>query len=544
MEADAFDQAVARLGTLVAHLDDDKTAVAAADLAQTLEPAVQLLVSQALVASNETAGLRRGQLRAQQFETVALNIGLLLASCGLIAMLGWQNRFVRLTHLKQIETTKKYEFLANHDGLTGLPNRAHFGQLLALALAKLSAPGRAVALFTIDLDRFKVINDTLGHAAGDALLVFVAQRLSAATNKERGAFAARLGGDEFLLMVEGEAIEGRIIDIAQVVLESLRRPYSLDGRSIVVDASVGIAVAPGDGREAAEILRKSDVALNCAKNSGRGAARLFDEKMDRDGQERLALETDIAESIERDEFEPHYQPVVEFATGHVIGVEALVRWRHSRRGLALPSAFITAAEETALIVDIGRRMLELCCRDALAMPAHIQVAVNVSPVQFLRGDIVETVQRALNQSGMAPSRLELEIGEGVVLADENKTLEVMGRLRALGVRIALDDFGTGYSSLSHLRRYGFDRLKIDRSLIREIDRAPQGFEIVQSIVALARSLGMSVAAEGLETAEQSRMAWLAGCGYGQGFLFGRPMGTTDLRTHCGWDNREAAVGSA
>jgi EAL domain-containing protein (putative c-di-GMP-specific phosphodiesterase class I) len=201
---------------------------------------------------------------------------------------------------------------------------------------------------------------------------------------------------------------------------------------------------------------------------------------------------------------------------------------------------MAVAEETGLIAAIGRRMLELACRDALSMPAHIHVAVNLSPVQFLRGDIVETVERALAQSGLAANRLELEIAEGVMLADESKTFEVIGKLRALGVRVALDDFGTGYASLSHLRRYNFDKLKIDPSFIREIDCAPQGFEIIQSIVTLGRAFGMTISAEGVETAEQSRMAWLAGCRYGQGFLFGRPMAAADLSNQFGWnDNRPA-----
>jgi diguanylate cyclase (GGDEF)-like protein len=540
MEAGFFDQTIALLEPFIGRLGDGDSAAKAAGLAEKLEPTVQSLASHALAANGEIVAGRQEQLRDQQFETVALNIGLLLTSCGLIAMLWRQNWFARLMHQKQIEATKKYEFLAHHDGLTGLPNRAHFRQMLAQALAKLSAPGREVTLLSIDLDRFKTINDTLGHAAGDALLVCVAQRLAALTEAEPGAFAARLGGDEFLMFVEGEGVGKRAIALAEAVLGALCQPYLLDGRLVVVRASVGIAMAPRDGRKADEIVCRSDVALNCAKGGGRGVARLFDADMDRENRERLALEIDLAESIERDEFEPHYQPIFEFATSEIIGVEALARWRHGRHGLTSPGVFMTVAEETGLIATIGRRMLELACQDAISMPAHIHVAVNLSPVQFLRGDIVETVERALARSGLAPARLELEIAEGVMLADESKTFEVIGRLRALGVRIALDDFGTGYASLSHLRRYGFDKLKIDPCFIREIDRAPQGFEIVQSIVALGRALGMTIIAEGIETAEQSRMAWLAGCGYGQGYLFGRPMPANDLSNYCGWDNRRPA----
>ena len=538
--ADFFDSTLMRLGPLVADLDRGDNAARAAEISSGLDASVQTLAARALVANREIAADRQRQLRDQQFEMIALHIGLLLTSCGLIAILGRQNRFMRQMHKKQIEATKRYEFLANHDVLTGLPNRAHFRQMLATALSRLNEPGREVALLSIDLDRFKMINDTLGHAAGDALLVSVAQRLAAVTKDEPKAVAGRLGGDEFLMFVEGETTSARALGLAEDVLSALARPYLLDGRSVVVGGSIGIAMAPRDERNADEIVRRSDVALNCAKSGGRGVARLFDEEMDRENSERLALEIDLAESIGRDEFEPHYQPIVEFATGEVIGVEALARWRHSRRGLTPPGVFMAVAEETGLIAAIGRRVLELACRDAFSMPAHIHIAVNLSPVQFLRGDIVETVERALARSGLAPSRLELEIAECVMLADESKTLEVIGRLRALGVRIALDDFGTGYASLSHLRRYGFDKLKIDPSFIREIDRAPQGFEIIQSIVALGRALGMSVIAEGIETAEQSRMVWLAGCSYGQGFLFGRAMPANDLTEHCGWNNSRPA----
>jgi diguanylate cyclase (GGDEF)-like protein len=471
---------------------------------------------------------------------IVLILGLLLIGCLLALKLGRQNQFVRLMHEKQIETTKRYEFLASHDGLTGLPNRGRFRQKLEQALSEGGASGRKIGLLTIDLDRFKTINDTLGHAAGDALLVGVSERIAAAARAESDAFAARLGGDEFLVLVAGDSVENRANAMAEIILEALRQPYNLEGRSTVVRASVGIAIAPCDGRKADEIFRESDVALNRAKNGGRGVARTFNEEMDRENRQWLALEVELSEAVERDEFEPYYQPIIEFSTGEIVGVEALARWRHGNHGLAPPAIFMAVAEETGLIAAIGRRMLELACRDALSMPAHIHVAVNLSPVQFLRGDIVETVERALAQSGLAANRLELEIAEGVMLADESKTFEVIGKLRALGVRVALDDFGTGYASLSHLRRYNFDKLKIDPSFIREIDCAPQGFEIIQSIVTLGRAFGMTISAEGVETAEQSRMAWLAGCRYGQGFLFGRPMAATDLSNQFGWnDNRPA-----
>ena len=410
-EVAEFESTMSQLAPLVAGITQGHNAARAAELAQKLEQPIQLLASQAVIANSESASARQEQLRGQQLQTILLTIGLLITSCGLIVMLDRQNKFVRKTHLKQIEATKKYEFLASHDPLTGLPNRARFGQALGEALASLGAPGREVALLTVDLDQFKTINDTLGHSAGDTLLVFVARRLERLTKMQPGALVARVGGDEFLALVEGDGVEKQAIDLAAAALEALCEPYALDGRSIVVHASVGIAIAPTHGANVGDLITNSDAALHRAKRAGRGVACLFREDMDEEARERKALGSDLAQSIERDEFEPHYQPVIQFATGGIVGVEALARWRLPTRSGTQASIFLPLAEETGAIASLGRRILEIACLDAAVMPPHFHVAVNVSPVQFLRGDIVETVKQALALSGLAASRLQLEFGE-------------------------------------------------------------------------------------------------------------------------------------
>jgi diguanylate cyclase (GGDEF)-like protein len=544
MEVEDFERAIKLLEPLVGRLDDPTAAAEASDLGEKLLRPAQFLASHARLANSEIAADRQKQLRNQNLATLALTIGLLMTSCGLVAVLRLQNRLVRKTHREQILATKKYEFLADHDVLTGLPNRAQFGRRMAQAFARLNQPAHEIALLSVDLDRFKAINDTLGHGAGDELLMAVARRLAELAAARPGVFVARMGGDEFVVMAEGDGIQKQAVATGEALIEALSEPYTLQGRSLVVRASVGIAIAPLHGAEPGEIIYKSDIALQYAKNAGRAVARLFDEEMSREARERLAIKTDLAQSVERDQFEPHYQPIVDFTTGEIVGVEALARWRHAIWGALLPPAFLPVAEETGLIATLGRRILEIACCDGAAMPVPIQVAVNLSPVQFLRGDIVETVRNALAQSGLQASRLELEIAEGVILADENRTREVMNALRELGVSITLDDFGTGFSSLSHLRRYGFHKLKIDRRLINNIDREQQRFEMVQTIASLGRALGMTIVAEGVETADEARIARLAGCGQGQGYFFAHPMSGGRLKRHCSWDSESPALRSA
>jgi diguanylate cyclase (GGDEF)-like protein len=528
MEAADFEEKLNLLKPLIAGLDQGDNAVKAADLGEALERPVWLLASHALLANSESAADRQKQLRDQQLETLALTLGLLATSCGLIAMLRTQNRFVRITHMKQIEATKKYAFLANHDVLTGLPNRGHFAQKLAQALANLGAPGREAALLTIDLDRFKTINDTLGHGAGDALLVAVARRLADLAEAQSGSFVARIGGDEFLVLVEGEDIERRAASISDAIVGALGQPYMLGGRPTIVNASIGIAIAPRHGVEPSEIIYKSDTALQCAKNAGRGVARVFDEEMSRERRERLMLESALAQSVENDALEPLYQPIVDLSSGAVVAVEAIAHWRHPTHGVAPLGALLSTVEQTGLGATLERKMLERICRDAVAIPAHIRVAVNLSPAQFLRGNVVDVLREALSQSGLAASRLELEIAEGVMLADENRMSEVLNALQDLGLTLTLDNFGAVCAGLAHLQHCRFDKLKIDRSLIAEGDYNQQRFEMVQTIAKCGRALGVKVAAEGIDTSEQARFAQLAGCGRAQGRYFADPMPLSDI----------------
>lgn len=467
------------------------------------------------------------ELRKLQFYQFLLTIGLLLSAFGLIGVLWGQNRTIAQLHRRQIATTNQFEFLASHDPLTGMPNRASFTQALAKAFAGREASGGEVALLTLDLDNFKTINDVLGHAAGDQLLISVADRLRRAASQRPSVVAARLGGDEFSILVEGENAELRANEIAREAMRALQEPHQLAGLSISTNASIGLAVAPRDGSAAADIVRGSDIALNRAKSGGRGAINTFDNVLDHEAWGWRALESELARAIERDEFEPFYQPQLDLRTGAIVAVEALIRWRRDG-AIVPPSQFIKLAEETGLIVSIDRLMLNRVCRDALSLPPSVNVSVNLSAAHFLCDDIVDSVAAPLKQFGLAANRFELEITESMLLTNEARTREVLSRLRDLGASIALDDFGTGYSSLAYLRRFPFDKLKIDRAFVCDIDTQSQSFEMLRAIAALGETMEMQIIAEGVERLNQARMALLAGCRFGQGYYFARPMPIGDL----------------
>jgi diguanylate cyclase (GGDEF)-like protein len=467
------------------------------------------------------------ELRRQQFDEFLLTGGLLVSAFGLIALLWRQNQVVERLHRRQIAAANQFEFLASHDPLTGMPNRSAFSKALAIAFARRDATGNEVALLTLDLDNFKTINDVLGHAAGDQLLISVADRLRRVAAMQTAVTAARLGGDEFSILVEGEGAERRATQIAQDTLRALQNPHQLGLLSIPTNASVGLAIAPRQGAAASDIVRGSDIALSRAKSSGRGALNVFDNALNHEAWGWRALESDLAEAIECNEFVPFYQPQIDFATGTIVAVEALIRWRRDG-ALVPPIQFIKLAEETGLIVSIDRMMLGMVCRDALRMPESIKVAVNLSAAHFLCDDIVDSVARPLGESGLAPNRLELEITESMLLTNETRTHDVLGRLRDLGASIALDDFGTGYSSLAYLRRFSFDKLKVDKAFIDDVDTHTQSFEILRAITALGRTMDMTIIAEGVERLEQARSAQRAGCRLGQGYYFARPMPIGDL----------------
>jgi diguanylate cyclase (GGDEF)-like protein len=428
---------------------------------------------------------------------------------------GWVATFEDVTERRAAE--QRLAYMARHDQLTGLPNRLFFAEHMRTLLSARQAE-KAIALLCIDLDRFKVVNDTMGHPAGDALLCEVSERLRACVGHDD--VVVRLGGDEFAIVQVAPAQPEAATHLAECVVTALGAPFQIGGQTVSIGGSVGIAVG-GEAIGTAEALLKcADLALYRAKAEGRGVWRFFEADMDLRMQARRELERDLREAVAQQQFEVFYQPLMHGGNG-VSGFEALVRWRHPQRGLVNPGDFIPLAEEIGLIPQIGTWVLRRACEDAFRWPAQLKVAVNLSPSQF-RGDLVAEVEQALTKSGLPPELLELEITESIMLADEDHVLSTLHRLRALGVRIAMDDFGTGYSSLGYLRRFPFDKIKIDQSFVRNMTDRQDCMAIVRAVIGLGRSLGMSVNAEGVETRDQLDALIGEGCVELQGYYFSKP----------------------
>jgi diguanylate cyclase (GGDEF)-like protein/PAS domain S-box-containing protein len=408
-------------------------------------------------------------------------------------------------------------YLAHHDALTGLPNRISLQQRLQQIVEQATRSERRAAVICLDLDMFKAVNDSFGHPTGDRLLHMVGDRLRAALGP--ADLAARLGGDEFALVLDPISGPGEVAHRTQALIEALAAPYAIDGRDVVIGASAGIAMAPADGDGAETLLRHADMALYRAKADGGGVHHFFELEMDRQAQARRLLEADLRLALAAGELELHYQPLVNVAGRRITGFEALLRWRHPERGMVSPAEFVPVAEEIGLIVPIGEWVLRTACADAARWPGDIKIAVNLSPVQFKSRNLVPAVMAALAHSGLPAARLELEITESVLLAETDANLQTLHQLRELGVRISMDDFGTGYSSLSYLRSFPFDKIKIDRSFIRDLPDRADCIAIVRAISGLARSLGISTTAEGVETAAQLAQLDAEGCTEVQGFLF-------------------------
>jgi diguanylate cyclase (GGDEF)-like protein len=411
-------------------------------------------------------------------------------------------------------------FLAHHDALTELPNRALFQERLSEAIA-MTRTGVHCALLCLDLDRFKVINDTLGHPTGDELLCAVAGRLSSIIRE--ADTVARLGGDEFAIVQTGLTSAKQAAQIADRIIAAVRQPYDIGGHRIAVGVSIGIAMTPADGTTPETLLKKADIALYLAKAEGRGTWRFFQPEMDARAQELRLVEMDLRNASPTEDFALHYQPIIDVRSGRVTGFEALIRWNHPHRGLVSPADFILLAEETGLIMPIGEWALQAACAAAAKWPEDVDVAVNISPVQFNDGRLADVVQEVLAASGLAPGRLVMEVTESVLLQNSADRLAVLHRLREMGIRIALDDFGTGYSSLSYLRSFPFDKIKIDQSFIRDLGSNRDSMVIVEAVIGLARGLGMTTVAEGVETAQQLATLADAGCTRVQGYLFSRPV---------------------
>ena len=415
---------------------------------------------------------------------------------------------------------QRIQHLAHHDGLTGLPNRTLFRDRLAQAIALAERTERGMALLCVDLDGFKAVNDLLGHPVGDAVLIEVGNRL--ATCLRESDTVARLGGDEFaVVQCFAEQPRGAAA-LAERVVRLLAEPFDVADQRVCIGTSVGIALFPSDAHAPDALLRNADLALYRAKHDGRGVYRFFEQAMDDRLQQRRILEQELRGAMLRDELRLYYQPLLDSATLQVEGFEALLRWQHRERGFVSPAEFIPIAEECGLIAQLGQWVLETACAEAASWTQPWRVAVNLSPAQFKQRALAETVRATLTNTGLAPARLELEITEGILIDDADRALAMLGQLKALGVRIALDDFGTGYSSLSYLRRFPFDKLKIDASFVQGLGDGGEADAIVRAIVALGRSLSLHITAEGVETEDQLTRLREHECDQVQGYLLGRP----------------------
>jgi len=439
---------------------------------------------------------------------------------------GWVATHEDIT--ERLRSEKRIARMARHDALTDLANRVLFRERLDDAFRRYGSTGQGYTLFIFDLDLFKAVNDSLGHPVGDALLKAVARRLQdeACPTDTVG----RLSGDEFAILQHANRDQrGTAVALAERLLEVIGAPYDVDGHRVVIGISIGIAMAPHDGLDSENLMKNADLALYRAKDDGRNTYRFFEPEMDENLRARRGLEIDLCNALANDEFEAYYQSLIDIDTGATCVVEALIRWHHPVHGMIPPDRFIPLAEERSLITAIGHWMLRQACRDAMLWPAHIRGAVNLSPVQFRNSDLYEIVAGALEESGLAPERLELEITESVLLQKNARDLSILHRIKALGVSVVLDDFGTGYSSLSYLRMFPFDKIKIDKSFVREMPVRSDCAAIVCAITSLGRELDMVTTAEGVETEEQLELVRAAGCKLAQGFLISRPCPVSELK---------------
>ncbi len=424
---------------------------------------------------------------------------------------------VDITERKRAEA--RITFMAHHDALTELPNRLLLHERMEEMLSRLKRNGTGLAVHCIDIDNFKTVNNSLGHPVGDLLLQAVSERLRDAVRQED--VVARLGGDEFAILQADIDQAGEVSCLAGRLLAVLSEPFDLDGNIVSAGASIGIAIAPGDGVEADQLLKNADMALYRAKGDGKATFRFFEAEMDARARAHRQLELDLRAALHKGALQVHYQPLVQLATGALIGCEALVRWRHPTLGMVSPAEFVALAEETGLINQLGAFVLRQACADAARWPEPIKVAVNLSPLQFRSGNLLAIVSEALDASGLAPERLELEITETLLLDKSGLVLATLHALRALGINISMDDFGTGYSSLSYLRSFPFDKIKIDRSFVHDMGANVDSQAIVKAIIGLGTSLGITITAEGIET--EGDLEWLKaeGCDEGQGYLFSK-----------------------
>lgn len=434
-------------------------------------------------------------------------------------------RRIRLNTEAILKREAKASHEARHDTLSGLPNRGVFVEALTEELAELPPTGGHLAVLLLDLDKFKDVNDTYGHAAGDRVIVEFGQRVRALLRQTD--VVARLGGDEFAVLQTGLNGNGEVLRLAQAIVDAANRPFMLDGIAMRIGVTVGISLAPDDGTDVATVLRAADTALYRAKNEGRNRFALYEHRMTEQERMRKLVDDELRGAIERDELMLVYQPQVHADTGKIAGVEALVRWRHPTEGMISPVMFISAAEERGLIVPLGDWVMRRACRDAARWPG-LRVGVNVSAIQFRQQNFVRSVQSVMQEYKIEPGRLELELTEGVLVEDADQAEAAMMQLRSIGVKLALDDFGTGYSSLIYLRRFAFDKIKIDKSFLDSMEATGESAILVHSVVHLGRALGLEVTAEGVESEDQRRFLQAVGCHFLQGYLFSKPVAPEEI----------------
>jgi diguanylate cyclase (GGDEF)-like protein/PAS domain S-box-containing protein len=428
--------------------------------------------------------------------------------------------FSDLTMRKRAE--QRIAHMTHYDSLTDLPNREAFNSCIAATLDLAAAAGESFAVLSIDIDRFKAVNDVFGHTVGDALLREVARRMETAC---QGGFLARIGGDEFIVITPTAPQPATAEALAARLNAALDADIDIDGNPLRVGLTIGVGIYPQDGADATTLVANADAALYRAKSEARGSIRFFELSMDKQLREKRALQQDLRTAVMRDEFELHYQPQARIDRS-ITGFEALARWHHPRHGLVPPSTFIPLAEETGVIVALGEWVLRTACREAASWPRKLSIAINLSPAQF-QHDLPNLVHQVLLETGLAPARLELEITEGVLIGDFTRAVAILRRLKNLGVRIAMDDFGTGYSSLSYLQSFPFDKIKIDQAFIANLNHSQQSATIIRAVIALGRGLGVPVAAEGVETDEQLKFLAAEQCNEIQGYLIGRPKPIVD-----------------
>ncbi|MGH6641303.1 MAG: putative bifunctional diguanylate cyclase/phosphodiesterase, partial [Bradyrhizobium sp.] len=436
---------------------------------------------------------------------------------------GWATTLEDVTERRRVQA--RIQHLAHYDALTNLPNRTLFQRHAEALLGEFE--GAPFAILYIDIDEFKRINDSLGHLIGDEFLKGVADRLRQSVGPDD--FIARLGGDEFAVVQPNVTCDDDVRVLVGRVYDGLRTPFDCHGHRLSSDASIGVAIAPRHGTDLFGLLKSADLAMYAAKAAGRRTYRFFEPSMEKQANLRRELESDMRAALVEGEFELHYQPLVDLRNDEVKGCEALIRWRHPLRGMVSPADFIPVAEDTGLIEEIGQWVLRTACAEAATWPAHVRIAVNVSPIQFRSQSLPLKVAAALAETGLDPRRLELEITEAVLIADDDAALVALNQLRALGVHIALDDFGTGYSSLQYLQRFPFDKIKIDRSFVKEVTRNSSSASIIKAVVSIAADRNMITTAEGVETLQQRETVQNLGCTQMQGYLFSAARPAHEIR---------------